>query len=243
MQSFSAYPSHPPPLPVRLTLSPDHDCSYFPDRLARTRAFWAPSLPDGVYHQFMDAGFRRSGRVIYQPICAGCRACVPIRVPVQTFIPSKSQRRVWRRNRDVTVTVDVPNATAEKHALYNKYRRQWHDSDEEHDWDAFVSFLYDSPVSTLEFIYRDSTGGLLGIGICDVSASSMSSVYFYFDPCFACRAIGTFSVLWELEWARQSRIPYLYLGYWIAGCRTMQYKADFRPCEILGTDGIWLFNK
>src|SRR5690348_10722835 len=117
-QRFSAYPSHAPPYPVRLVVVPDHACSYFPGRVARTRAFAASSMPGELYHRFMDAGFRRSGSVIYQPVCGGCRSCVPLRVPVGRFAADKSQRRAWRRNQDLTVTAAPPEPTAEKYELY-----------------------------------------------------------------------------------------------------------------------------
>ncbi|HEY7117969.1 MAG TPA: hypothetical protein VH475_15385, partial [Tepidisphaeraceae bacterium] len=187
-QVFSHFPAlPPPPAGVRLVVSSDHACSYFDDRAARTRAFWAASMPGGLYHRFMDAGFRRSGRVVYQPVCAACRACVPLRIPVGSFAPDKTQRRVWRRNQDFSVTFDAPRATAEKHELYNRYRRDWHGGEDEHSWEDFVGFLYDSPVNTLEFEYRDGDKRLIGVGICDVSEESLSSVYFYFDPAEARR--------------------------------------------------------
>src|SRR5690349_11416678 len=93
--------------PIQLTTFPPQPCPYLPDRLSTTRAFFAlDELSPSKYHELMDAGFRRSGRVIYQPACEGCRACVPIRIPVASFSPSKSQRRAWRRNQDLKVTVD-----------------------------------------------------------------------------------------------------------------------------------------
>jgi arginyl-tRNA--protein-N-Asp/Glu arginylyltransferase len=238
-QLQSAYPSHAPPVSVRLTISPEHDCSYFPQRRAITRAFWAQAMPGELYRQFMVAGFRRSGKVIYQPICSQCRACVPIRVPVTQFAPDKSQRRCWRKNQDLIVSADVPEPTAEKHELYERYRRHWHASGEGHDWETFTSFLYDSPVETLEFSYRDSAGKLLGVGICDVCEQSLSTVYFYFEPQEARRGLGTFSALWEIDWARRAAIPHYYLGYWVGGCGAMEYKSSFKPCELLGTDGVW----
>jgi arginine-tRNA-protein transferase len=238
-QRLSHYPGHPAPVPVRLTVTPEHPCSYFSDRVARTRAFWAPAIPGELYHAFMDAGFRRSGRVVYQPICSGCRDCVPIRVPVATFAPDKTQRRCWRKNQDVVASIGEPEATEEKHALYERYRRHWHGAAEAGDWQGFVSFLYDSPVETMEVCYRDAAGALLGVGICDVCPQSLSSVYFYFEPAEAKRGLGTFSAMWEIDWARRNDIPHYYLGYWVKACGAMEYKANFRPCEFLGTDGVW----
>jgi len=235
----SAYPAPAPPIPLDLTVMSGHPCSYFHDRRATTRAFYAPAVPGELYHRFMDAGFRRSGRVIYQPVCVGCRSCVAIRIPVETFTPDKSQRRAGRRNQDLSVGVGLPTPTGEKFQLYEEYCRHWHGAAETHDYAAFTSFLYESPVETLEMTYRDAAGNLLGVGICDVCQESLSSVYFYFDPAAASRSLGTFSALWEIDFARRLNIPHYYLGYWVNGCGAMQYKANFNPHELLDTDGVW----
>ncbi len=186
----------------------------------------------------MDAGFRRSGNFIYQPMCRGCRACVPLRVPVETFRPSKSQRRCSRLNRDLTVTAGAPAATDENYALYARYIQGWHGRPDE-GREQFKSFLYNSPVESVEFSYRDPAGRLIAVGICDVCDSSLSSVYFYFDPADARRSLGTFGALHEIEVARRLGVPNYYLGYWIAGCGNMHYKTAYQPCEVLRTDGTW----
>jgi arginine-tRNA-protein transferase len=248
MTAFPAshYPSHPPPVKVPLMVFPDHPCSYLRGRLATSRGFVVGEMPGAVYHRFMNAGFRRSGKLVYQPVCRGCRMCMPLRVPVASFQPSKSQRRACRRNRDLNVGVDLPAATEEKFELYRRYTSQWHGKSPAEDgegadggWETFESFLYDSPVDTVEFCYRDPAGRLLAVGICDICPDSLSSVYFYFDPAAAQRSLGTFGAVYEIGFARDQRIPSYYLGYWVSGCAAMQYKANFRPCEILHPDGVW----
>lgn len=233
------YPAMAPPVEVLLAESSDHPCNYLPGRTARTRAFATRRMPGELYHQFMDAGFRRSGLVVYQPICPGCRQCLPIRVPVQTFRPDKSQRRCQRRNADLNITLNVPAATDEKYELYRRYMVEWHHADLDPPREEFESFLYESPVDSLEFCYRDSAGKLLAVGICDICPSSLSSVYFYHDPSERRRALGVYGVLREIDFALHNGIPYYYLGYWVNGCRTMSYKADYLPHEILHPDGIW----
>lgn len=228
-----------PPVALPLAESAEHPCSYLPGRPARTRGFYVERMGGDLYHAFMDAGFRRSGLVVYQPVCRGCRACLPIRVPVGGFRPSKSQRRCARRNADLLVTVGRPVATAEKYDLYRRYVTEWHHSQADHSRKDFESFLYESPVETIEFCYRDTAGDLLAVGICDVCATSLSSVYFYHDPAERKRGLGVYGALKEIEFARRTGISYYYLGYWVEGCRTMQYKADYRPHEILHPDGVW----
>ena len=232
-------PSIASPRNIPLLTLPPHECSYLPDRIAQSRGFFCSRIPGEFYHELMDAGFRRSGRLIYQPACQSCRACQPMRVPVERFQPSKSQRRTWRKNQDLIVTHAEPEPTQEKFDLYARYVRDRHGRAEDATSEAFISFLYESPVDTLEFCYRDAAGRLLGVGICDVCTRSLSSVYFYFDPRESNRSLGTFGALWEIEWAAQQSIPFYYLGFWVAGCAAMRYKASFHPHQILGSDGIW----
>jgi len=238
---FSYFPAIPPPLPLSLTTLPEHACSYLPGKTARSRGVWASRVPAELYRRFMDAGFRRSGKLIYQPICARCRECQSIRVPVNTFAPDKSQRRAWRKNPDITVTIAPPMASDETYALYMRYVRQWHSRESAEDSpEAFGRFLYDSPTESLEFRYRNPLGQLLAVGICDISSDALSSVYFFFDPAESQRSLGTFGALYELQYTKANLLKYYYLGYWIKSCGSMSYKARFRPCELLGADGNWV---
>jgi len=245
--SFAAscpWPALPPPRRIPLTTLEEHPCPYLPGRTAQNRAFLANSLPPALYHELMDASFRRSGTLFYQPICSGCRECRPIRVPVEKFEPSRSQRRAWRRNEDLAVHVASPPAVSEeKFNLYARYVRGRHDPQREEDFDGFEKFLYRSPVESVELTFRlpDPSRTLVGVGICDVCAGrSLSTVYFYFDPVHSRRrSLGIFSSLWEIEFARRMGIGYYYLGYHVRGCAAMSYKAQLRPCEVLDPDGVW----
>jgi leucyl-tRNA---protein transferase len=233
------YPAIAPPTQVALMVVPPHPCPYLPDRMATLRAFFARDMDGEVYHSFMDASFRRSGRVIYQPICQGCRECLPLRVPVERFQPSRSQRRCWARNQDLSIDLGDMRATDEKYELYRKYQTVRHANADGEDRRNFEEFLYVSPIRTIEFNYRDAAGRLVAVGICDLCAKSLSSVYFYYDPEPKRRSLGTFGALAELQWARQRAISYYYFGYWISGSRPMNYKAMFRPHELLEPDGNW----
>jgi leucyl-tRNA---protein transferase len=247
-QTISHWPTWPLPVRRPVTMTGKHPCGYLENRLALFRAFDADEpagsgipISGPMYQKLMDAGFRRSGSVVYQPMCGACRACIPVRVPVDKFAPTKSQRRVMRKNTKIIVTVATPNPTREKWELYDRYQREWHrkvESDRE-DIASYVAFLYHSPIESLEFEYRDPWGKLLGVGICDITPTSLSSVYFYFDPTEAFRSIGTYSALYEIQWARQMKLKYWYAGYWVKGCATMEYKTRFGPYETLDTDGIW----
>lgn len=198
------------------------------------------SLHPDVYHALMDMGFRRSGRVLYRPQCDGCSACVPLRVPVASFVPSKSQRRVWRRNQDVRYVVTSPPVMDEARVgLYIRYLQHQHAKTQQGDEASRLEgFLYTSCVDSIEVAYFDPQGDLVGVSILDRSAQSLSSVYHFFAPEARERSIGVYSVLLELELCKQWGIPYYYLGFWVEPCKAMTYKATYRPYELL-IDGVW----
>lgn len=228
-----------PPVQIQLTVLPEVECPYLPGRKETLRAVMVSSIDGETYRAFLDAGFRRSGRMLYQPMCDACDECVPLRVEVGDFQASDSQKRVWRRNHDLRVTGRTPELTEEKFDLYARYVRDWHKRPEEARWESLESFLYDSPTETIEFEYREASGSLLAIGICDVSRRSLSSVYFYFDPAEARRSLGTYGALYELAWAQECGLVHYYLGYWVRDCRAMAYKASFKPHQTMGPDGVW----
>lgn len=220
-----------------LIQGPPHACSYLPGRVAR-ESYAAGAVSTALYARLMDMNFRRGGSIVYRPCCVGCSECVPIRVPVTEFAASRSQRRVLRKNADVEIAVRPPGDDDEHIALYARYQAQWHDGTMSSDAADYRSFIVDSPIRTIEMEYR-SAGRLIGVGIVDVCPQSLSSVYFFFDPDEAQRSLGVYSGLCEIALARQWRKSHWYLGYYIRDCARMNYKSRFRPCELLGADGVW----
>lgn len=219
-------------------VGPEVRCPYLPGRLARYEAFGTEHLEPEQYEALMDRGFRRSGTVVYRPRCQGCSACRPLRIPIADFVRTKSMRRVWNRNQDIRVEVGPPVPSQEKYQLYCDYLEHRHDGTMTNSPDSFIEFLYDSPTLTLEFCYF-LENRLVGVGITDACPSGLSSVYFFADPGHERRSLGTFSVLWEVEFCRRRQLPYYYLGFYVENSRTMNYKARFRPHEILASKGCW----
>lgn len=238
--AFSHYPGPTPRVRgLALVALPPRPCPYLPGRTERIRATLAESIDPGALEAMLDAGFRRSGRLLYQPICAGCRECVPLRVPVASFRPSASQRRVLRRNADLGVARVLEVDDREHHDLYRRYVRDWHGQPDDAADDAWREFLVRTPADTLHFDYRAPDGRLIAWGVCDRGVRVLSSVYFCFDPAESRRSLGTFGALREIAYAAQHGLSYYHLGYCVQGCPAMQYKAGFRPNQRLGTDAVW----
>lgn len=195
-------------------------------------------LDPAVYQVLMDSGFRRSGRVVYRPVCDGCRECVPLRVPVESFRPSRSQRRVLRRNPDLCVEIGPPACSEEKWRLYVDYLRYQHDGTMSEGFEGFREYLYGSPTDTIEMTYRLGEH-ILAVGIVDSCPDCLSSVYCFFDPAEARRSLGVFSALFEIAECRRRGLPFWYAGFYVRECPRMNYKAGYRPGELLCPDGTW----
>ncbi len=228
------------PLDIPVHTLSEENCSYLPGRRSRIRAFVCYNVPGDYYQELLIAGFRRSGTLFYQPVCRACRQCIPIRVRPAEFTPGKGQRRVWRANEDLEIRIVEPKPEALTYDLYLRFMAGRHpESRQGADWETFTRFLYNSPVNTVEMRYYAPDGRLIGVGICDTTPNTLSSVYFYFDPTEARRSLGTYSQMREFALARDYGFDHVYLGYWVPGAETMNYKSRFRPYELMGSDGVW----
>ena len=222
--------------------TPEHDCSYLDDLKAQT-LFVDPHarISQHTYSQLSELGFRRSGQHIYRPHCHGCKACVSVRIPIPLFTLSRSQKRVFNKNKDLTATLVEPSFTQEYYTLYSRYiNERHHDGDMfPPNLDQFTSFLVDGLKQTYFVEFRDPEESLVAVSVIDMVDDGMSAIYTFYDPSLNHRSLGTFCILWQAEYCRRHRYENLYLGYWVRDCRKMNYKISFRPYELL-IDEQWV---
>ncbi len=226
---------------TEIYLSRPHACDYLPLREARM-LFLPPEqeLSMGDYSHLVTKGFRRSGRLVYRPHCALCQSCISVRIPVHRFRPDRSQRRCYRRNRNLRLIARPAEFRDEHYDLYLRYLRARHPggSMAESTPEDYTDFLTCSWCDTLfyEFRLRER---LLAVAVVDLLDDGLSAVYTFFDPDFPRRGLGTYAILAEIDATRRQGLDYLYLGYWIAECDKMAYKHRFQPLEYY-VDGHWL---
>lgn len=230
-------PSAPPHFFVMTAESP---CPYLPGQWERklVAELHGPSAREQHAH-LSRAGFRRSHYYAYRPSCRACQACVPVRIAIDRFQHSKSQRRIWRRNADLCASIRRPQATREQYELFRCYLASRHHDGEmaTMSLDDYQRMVEETAVPTAVIEFRDEEGHLMAACLADWLDDGLSAVYSFFRPDMPARSFGTYCVLWLAEECRRRGLPYLYLGYWIANSPKMAYKGRFRALEAFGPTG------
>lgn len=219
-----------------------NECTYLPDRQAKTEYSIVSSLSPLEYEDLMNRGFRKFGRVLFRPVCDACRECRPIRIPIGEFKPDRSQRRAWKRNQDLIVKSGKPTVDDARMDLYRRYhaaqttRKGWPVSHV--DTEEYIASFVLNPVPSLELSIWEGDA-LRGVILTEITPNVVSGVYHYHDPDFAERGLGTYCILGIVELARQMKKRWAYLGFFVTGCQSMTYKMNYKPCEIMDSNGVW----
>jgi arginyl-tRNA--protein-N-Asp/Glu arginylyltransferase len=219
-------------------------CSYLPEQKERLLVFMSDTQPTMLeYNYLISAGFRRSGTQVYRPHCGSCNACESIRLPVDTFAPSKSQKRTIKRNQDLTIRISHSDKP-EYYPLYESYINQRHADGSMYPatLEQYQGFVL-SPWNNALFIELHTNDELIGVAVTDKLVSSLSALYTFFKPEEQQRSLGNFAILQQIELAKSLNKPFLYLGYQIDACQKMSYKQNFLPHERFFDDKWQLITK
>jgi len=224
--------------------APPSSCGYLPQERWSLEYEMVANISAAEYTQRLEQGWRRFGAMLFRPQCVTCQACQSLRVDVLRFRPNRSQRRAWSGNFEtIEVRIGPPRVSRARLDLYDRF----HDFQTDHrnwplhpnkDAASFNESFVHNPAFTEEWCFY-LEDRLVGVGYADRLANSMSAIYFFYDPDLRDRSLGTFNVLCLLQECRRQNLTHLYLGYYVAGCRSLEYKGNFKPNQVRHPDGEW----
>lgn len=219
------------------------ECSYLSYETAALEVRLVASMSPQEYSVLLEEGWRRFGMQLFRPVCPSCNQCRSVRIPVDRFTPSASQRRTWRNNQHLRAELHSPFATQEIVNLYNRYQRfmsqhrNW--ELQQADMDSyFRQFVAGSGCGAKQWLFFDGVT-LVGTALMDEVPDAISLVYCFYHPDWRAHSIGTWSILTQLEYAKRKGLANAYLGYWVEACQSLAYKSKYQPLEERGDDGIW----
>jgi len=188
-------------------------------------------------------GFRRSQNVLYRPSCAECSACMSARIRVADFTPSRSQRRVIKRNDSLLRRATSPWATEDQYNLFRRYLDGRHADGGMADMDMFefAAMVEETPIRSRVIEYSDrntAEEGPVAACLTDILDDGLSMVYSFFAPELERHSPGTYLILDHIDIAKELELPYVYLGYWVPGSPKMGYKSNFSGLEVY-RNGSW----
>ena len=240
-------------LSLAVFTTPPDECAYLPEQRWSLEYELAAEVSAAEYLHRMIGGWRHFGHMMFHPVCDGCQACKPIRVRVADFRPDRSQKRCRRANEGVVeMEIREPSVTRRKLRLYDDYHafqadhKGWPEKGSR-DPKGYAEAYVVQPFPVEEWCYY-LDDKLVGVGYVDALAETLpgdegqgglSAIYFYYDPAERHRGLGTLNVLMAIEQAARRGLPYVYLGYYVAGCASLEYKARFVPNEARRADGAW----
>ena len=225
---------------LRHWVSEQTACEYLPQELSSTEYRVLFDVSSEQLETFFERGWRRFGPVYFRPACKACNACVPLRILVDEFQMSKQQKRVWKKAQQFRLKVSKPAVDECRLSLH----RLWHSSQRsKRGWSKDATTLEDyyhqfafPHESGLEFSYWDDSDGLeklVAIALVDQTPNALSAMYTFYDPSYADFSLGTASILYQIQKAKEWRKKWLYLGFRVLGCMSSEYKQRFQPHELL----------
>ena len=213
------------------------DCPYGMPYTAVYRQAQFFDLPQDMMEILLEAGFRRNGNYFYTMKCHDCQACIPIRLASDTFKPNRSQRRAWNRNRDLQAKISPLRINNDKLAICDKFLRERFPGRGNSALEYYAGFFINTFAFTQEVeFWLDER--LIAVSVIDRYENAINCVYFYFDPDEGKRSLGTYNIMFLVDYARQHGINFVYLGLYIKEVKAMNYKDKFKPYYLL-QDGEW----
>ncbi len=215
----------------------NESCSYIPGNEQTTHYKIIQECGIEYNAHLVERGWRRFGNMFFRPMCAGCDACESLKIDVNNYTFSKSERRVIKKNTKIRTVLRRPTASHQHIALFEKYHEYMH---ERRGWDKqeiniknyYLSFVNGYNEYGFEVLFFDEDK-LIAVDLIDILPNGISSIYFYYDPDYSHLSLGKYSMLRQISYAKSNNLEWIYMGYYVSECQSLAYKSEYKPHMIL----------
>lgn len=164
---------------------------------------------------------------------------IPLRIDVNKFAPSKSQRKTLRKNSETKVIFNPASINAEKETMFHAHCQRFKDNVPSSIYDFIDRNPSIVPCGCTQECCLYLDGRLFGISFIDVTPTAVSSIYAMFLPEFSAYSPGLYTLLMEIEFAKAHGKNYVYTGYSFAENSHYDYKKKFVGTEFYNWQGVW----
>jgi len=215
----------------------DDKCSYLENKEQTTHYKVIENCSINYNQELVERGFRRFGKMFFRPVCSSCQECQSIKVDVDNYTFSKSAKRIMKKAKNIKSYIQTPNLSQEHINLFEKYHKHMKDkkgwnyqeTTADHYYNSFVNGYEDFGY---EIVYFDNDK-LIGVDLVDILEDGISSIYFYYDPDYSHLSLGKLSLLLQIKFAQEAKKKWIYLGYYVEDCPSLNYKAEYKPYVTL----------
>ncbi|WP_286267526.1 arginyltransferase [Thalassotalea atypica] len=228
----------------KLGITQEFPCNYLSNKNERLLIAVDERFHDqSHYNWLMHQGFRRSGDQIYRPHCQACTACHSLRVMCELFTPSKSQKRLLKKNAQFNIKIS-DTVQDNYYPLYEQYINTIHSDGAMYPAtkEQFAGFV-NCTVCPVRYIEIWDSNKLISVAVTDELKDGLSAVYTFYDPTYRQSGLGVYSILKQIETSVNLQKPFLYLGYQIDDCKKMNYKNKYFPHQRLINQTWQIINK
>jgi len=212
-------------------------CSYIDNKEQTTHYKIIDNCSSYSSQELIERGYRRFGKMYFRPVCPTCQECQSIKIDVQNYTFSKSSSRVMKKAKDLKSYIQTPTLSQAHLDLFEKYHKfmrdkkgwKYNKTTPEHYYNSFINGHEDFGYEVLYF----DKDKLIGVDLIDILEDGISSIYFYYDPDYSKFSLGKLSLLMQIKFAKQSNKKWIYLGYYVEGCPSLDYKAEYKPFVTL----------
>ena len=222
---------------IPVQISNNSNCPYIDNKI-ETRAFINLSEHPETHDQLAETGFRRVENWAYKPICNDCNECIPLRVKCNDFRPNQSQKRCFTQKLFRNI---LPSQSKKEHFdLFKKYQKKRHENGlmSKMTWANYSNMINLTPINSMIFEYKNKKGVILGVMLIDIQRDGLSAVYSFYDTANKKLSIGKYMIIDVINFVKDNKLKFLYLGYFVKKNNKMNYKNQFYPYEIF-VNGKW----